>query len=139
MSEISHDVTINANTATVYRALTTTDGLRGWFTSQTSGSGKVGTNWELKFTDQPSFSWNILVADQERVAWKCMQGPGNAADTEVEFAFKPKSDNQTTLTIIHRGWTKDDPKFNRCVEIWRTLMHHLQHYCEAGTAKPAYQ
>lgn len=139
MSSINHDIAIKANSATVYKALTTVEGLRAWFTSQTTGSGKVGTNWELEFTDQPSFNWHILAADDlRRVVWKCLEGPGNAAGTEVEFTLKSESDQQTILTISHRGWTKDDPKFERCVEIWRTLMNHLQRYCEEGIAEPAY-
>lgn len=139
MPEINHDMAINASCETVYEALTTTKGLRAWFTKQANGSGKVGTNWELEFADQPSFTWHILAADdQRRVVWKCLQGPGNAANTEVEFILKPESDHQMILTITHRGWEKGDPKFERCVQIWRTLMNHLQRYCEAGVAEPAY-
>lgn len=140
MSEIKHDITIATNCATVYEALTTAQGLRAWFTSQVNGTGKVGTNWELEFVDEPSFTWRILASENQRsVSWKCLKGPGNAAGTEVEFLLKPKTDNQVILTIIHRGWTKDDPKFASCVKIWRTLMSHLQQYCEQGIAEPAYQ
>ncbi len=140
MSEITHDVTIHANCATVYQALTTAQGLRAWFTSQVQGSGKVGTHWQLEFIDQPSFNWHILAAENaRRVAWKCLEGPGNAPGTEVEFSLKSESDNQTLLRIRHHGWTKGDPKFERCVEIWRILMNHLQQYCENGVTEPAYQ
>jgi uncharacterized protein YndB with AHSA1/START domain len=140
MLEINHEMVIKASCVTVYQALTTGEGLRAWFTSQTKGSGEVGTNWELEFSDQPSFSWHILASEPpHRVVWKCLKGPGNAPGTEVEFKFQPHSDNQSKLTISHRGWPKDDPKFERCVEIWRTLMNHLQRYCEAGVAEPAYQ
>jgi uncharacterized protein YndB with AHSA1/START domain len=139
MSEISHDMVINANCATVYQALTTAEGLRAWFTLQANGTGKVGTSWKLEFIDQPSFNWHILATeDQHRVVWKCLEGPGNAPGTEVEFSLKSESKNQTKLSIHHRGWTKGDPKFERCVEIWRTLMNHLQRYCETGIAEPAY-
>lgn len=139
MSEIKHDISIEATPETIYQALTTTQGLQAWFTAQVDGSGKVGTDWHLRFTDQPFFSWRILTADNPRhVIWECLEGPGNAPGTEVEFSLKPASKTQTILTISHRGWTKDDPKFTRCVEIWRTLMNHLQRYCEAGIAEPAY-
>jgi len=140
MSAITHDMNIKANSSTVYKALTTAEGLRSWFTSQVEGSGKPGTDWKLKFTDQPSFDWQIIsVEDKRNVTWKCLEGPGNSPGTEAEFKLKSNSDDQCILTISHRGWTKDDPKFERCIEIWRTLMDHLQRYCETGVASPAYQ
>lgn len=139
MSTINHEKHIKANCATVYQALTEAEGLRAWFTSKANGSGKVGTHWKLEFTNQPSFDWHILVSDDlRRVVWKCEEGPGHAPGTEVAFTLKSGSDNQTILTISHSGWRKEDPKFERCVEIWRTLMNHLQRYCETHTAKPAY-
>ncbi|MEO8401618.1 MAG: hypothetical protein ABI597_07470 [Gammaproteobacteria bacterium] len=81
-----------------------------------------------------------MLADEEphRVVWKCLNGPGNSPGTEVEFILKSISENETKLTIIHRGWTKADPKFERCVEIWRKLMDHMQRYCETGFDEPAY-
>ncbi len=140
MSAITHDISIKASTSTVYKALTSKQGLRAWFTAQAEGSGQPGTVWKLKFTDQPSFDWQIVsVEDQRNVSWKCLQGPGNSAGTEAEFILKPAADNQCTLTISHQGWTKDDPKFERCVEIWHTLLDHLRRYCETGIAAPAYQ
>ena len=138
MAEINHDISINAASETIYEALTTTQGLQAWFTEHVSGSGQVGTDWKLSFTDQPFFCWRILVSEPHQVAWKCLEGPGNSPGTEVEFSLKPISKTQTILTISHRGWIANDPKFTRCIEIWRTLMNHLQRYCEVGTTEPAY-
>lgn len=138
MTDITHDIAINAKPDTLYQALTSAQGLKSWFTLQVSGSGKVGTIWELSFTDQPSFKWEIIAADPQYIAWKCIQGPGNAAGTQVEFKLTPKTDNQTILTISHRGWEANDPKLAKCIEIWRTLMNHLQQYCEMGKPEPAY-
>jgi len=139
MSAITHEMVIKANCSTVYQALTSAQGLRSWFTTQVEGSGKPGSSWELKFTDEPSFTWQIVSIKNDRsVNWKCLQGPGNSPGTEAEFNLKATSDNQCILTIGHRGWIKDDPKFERCIEIWRTLMKHLQQYCETAVAAPVY-
>jgi uncharacterized protein YndB with AHSA1/START domain len=139
MSEIKHDILINAPITTVHDALTTQHGLSSWFTKQVEGTGKLGTHWELSFTDQPFFSWHIIVSESNRVVWECLKGPGNAPGTKVEFLLKTVSDKSTMLTIVHQGWERDDPKYQRCVEIWRQLMNHLQHYCETDVAEPAYQ
>lgn len=139
MSAITHDMVIKASCATVYKALTTAQGLSSWFTTHVEGSGQPGTDWKLEFSDQPSFDWQIISVEKERdVTWKCLGGPGHSPGTEAEFSLKAESDKQCTLTISHRGWEKDDPKFDRCIEIWRTLMKHLQQYCETGIAAPAY-
>lgn len=138
MPQIKHDISINANIKTVHQALTTAQGLKSWFTSQAKGSGQLNTNWDLSFTDQPSFSWRILAMDDHHISWECLKGPGNSPGTQVEFVIKPISDDQTLLTISHRGWEEHDPKFDRCVEIWRELMNHLQRYCQTGNAQPTY-
>lgn len=140
MSVITHDMVIRANHSTVYNALTTAKGLRSWFTAQVEGTGQPGTDWKLEPTGQPSFNWKIeSVNDGKGVSWKCLAGPGNSPGTIAEFKLNAESANQCTLTISHDGWTKDDPKFERCIEIWRTLMKHLQQYCETGIAAPAYR
>ncbi|CDZ77270.1 hypothetical protein BN59_01552 [Legionella massiliensis] len=139
MSTISHDRIINASCATVFKALTTAQGLRSWFTRQIQGSGQLGTDWILSFEDHPSFDWKIVSIDNEKsVIWKCIEGPGHSQGTEARFQLKASSNSQCTLTISHQGWNKDDPKFARCVDIWRTLMQHLQVYCETGIASPVY-
>lgn len=139
MSEIKHDITMNATCETIFKALTTEEGLKSWFTPEVNGSGEVGTEWELKFTDQPFFRWGIMTSDAPYdVAWKCLEGPGSAPGTEVEYTLTPTPDNKAVLTIIHRGWSEGDPKFEKCVAIWRLLMTHLQQYCEQNKAEPAY-
>ncbi|MFJ1267281.1 SRPBCC domain-containing protein [Legionella lytica] len=139
MSAISHDRVINASCATVYEALTTAQGLSSWFTTQVKGSGRPDSDWILKFENQHSFDWKIVMMDEGKcVVWKCIDGPGNSPGTEAGFYLKATADNQCTLTINHQGWNKNDPKLERCVEIWRTLMQHLQQYCETGIVAPVY-
>lgn len=139
MASISHDRVINASCATVYKALTTVQGLSSWFTVQVKGSGQPDTDWRLTFEKQPSFDWRIVsMKDGQHVVWKCIEGPGNSPGTEAAFHLKATADNHCMLTISHQGWHKDDPKYERCVEIWRTLMQHLQQYCETGVAAPVY-
>ncbi len=140
MAEIKHDITVNATRETIYTALTTAQGLAAWFTATVTGSGKVGSEWQLEFKGEPSFRWKILTSESpSKVVWQCIAGPGHAPGTEVEFNLKAAGDKKATLTIVHRGWSKDDPKFDRCVDIWRTLMNHLQRYCEQDITEPVYQ
>lgn len=139
MPTISHDRLIKASCTIVYNALTTAQGLSSWFTTQVNGSGQPDTDWILKFENQPTFDWKIVSMEYgKHVVWKCIDGPGHSPGTEAIFDLKAASDDYCTLTIRHQGWDKDDPKFERCVAIWRTLMQHLQQYCETGIAAPVY-
>lgn len=139
MSAITHEMVIKASCATVYTALTTAQGLSSWFTTHVEGTGQPGTDWILEFTDQSPFDWQIIsVEDERNVTWKCLGGPGNSPGTEAKFNLNASAANQCTLTISHQGWSAGDPKFERCIDIWRTLMKHLQQYCETGIAAPVY-
>ena len=47
MSDILHQITINAPTDKVYAALSTVDGLAGWWTSTTKGESAPGKTLEF--------------------------------------------------------------------------------------------
>jgi hypothetical protein len=49
MADILHRVGIKASLADVYHALTTPDGLAGWWTSNTQGDGHVGGVLQFRF------------------------------------------------------------------------------------------
>jgi len=73
MSEIDHELKIDAAPERVFEALTTLEGVRGWHAPTASGSGAVGSEWVFPYADHPEFHWEITESESPtRVAWICV-------------------------------------------------------------------
>jgi uncharacterized protein YndB with AHSA1/START domain len=79
--DIIHRVGIKAPAAKVYAALSTIDGLAGWWTKATSGSSKIGESIAFRF-HQPSgeeiggLDMEVLeLVPEKKVRWRVKEGP----------------------------------------------------------------
>ena len=76
MVDILHKVGIKSSTpAAVYKALTTLDGLAGWWTEQTAGNGKVGGVIEFRFGPGGIDMKVLELVTDKRVVWEPVAGP----------------------------------------------------------------
>src|SRR5918912_3321369 len=93
MADMHHLVQIDAvDATTAYEALTTTDGITGWWTSRARGSGTaVGDRLSMSFPDAPvTWDMTVAVADRPvRVEWDCTGGPPGWPGTRVVWAVEP--------------------------------------------------
>ena len=76
MVDILHKVGIKSSSPEdVYRALTTLEGLSGWWTSDTHGESKVGGVLQFRFGNG-GFDMKVLeLQPQKRVLWQVVEGP----------------------------------------------------------------
>jgi len=135
---LKHEIFISADTAKVRHALSTADGLRGWNTPHVEGSGELGTEWVLKYSGRPEFSWRIDLDEPEEILWTCTKGPGDAVGTTANFIFSPAKDGRTRVLVTHGGWPHDEANFIKCNTIWGALMDHLREHVESGVSEPAF-
>ena len=84
MVDILHRVGVKTSTPEkVYDALTTVDGLAGWWTADTRGSGDVGGVLEFRFLPG-GFDMEVLeTRPSERVVWRVVDGPEEWVGTTV--------------------------------------------------------
>jgi uncharacterized protein YndB with AHSA1/START domain len=77
MVDILHRIgTETASPDAVYEALTTVDGLAGWWTDDVQGNGEVGGVLEFRFPPVGGFDMEVLeLRPRERVAWRVVDGP----------------------------------------------------------------
>src|SRR4051812_50219048 len=76
----------------VYEALTTVDGLAGWWTDDTTGSTDVGGVLQFRF---PPGGFDMEVVEQrpsEHVAWKVVDGPEEWGGTTIDWPPPPGRD-----------------------------------------------
>ncbi len=60
----------------------------------------------------------VELATDERVAWRCVEGPAEWVDTDITFDIKRASDAETVLLFEHAGWREP-------VEFMSPLQHEV--------------
>ena len=140
MATSAHKITIDAPKDEVFEAITTVDGLKGWYSPDVSGKSEKGGQVTLSFTEKEGpFKWNVTEADKgSLVRWECTQGPGKAAGTTATFTLSGSGD-KTVVALDHEGFQESDEKLKTCNTLWGALMHHLKQFVETEQSKPAFK
>jgi len=157
MNAIHHEIWIKADAKTVFDAITTRDGLDGWWGKAVSAEPKVGH--VVEFDHGPAGTILMRVDElvpNERLVWTCVSDrtdPGDPASewlgAELSFALSSANDDPasgwlsstlnpdgspsdiTILRFEHSGWNQGDRWFAFCNGAWgATLNENLLSYCE---------
>jgi uncharacterized protein YndB with AHSA1/START domain len=134
MVDILHRVGITTTPDAVYEALTTVEGLAGWWTSDTSGDPD-GT-LDFRFGDAGGFDMKVLELEPgKRVLWEVADGPAEWIGTTVSFDLR--QDGQWTIVLFtHAGWHEPVEFMNHCSTRWATYLMSLKAMVETGTGEP---
>jgi uncharacterized protein YndB with AHSA1/START domain len=131
MPDILHRVGINVKAAKVYEALTTIEGLRHWWTTETTGKAKGGGTINFGFCKMKV----VEAKPGKLVRWKCVSGPSEWIGTEVSFQLKVKL-NQTFVLFKHAGWREPVEFMHHCSTKWGVFMMSLKSLLETGKGAP---
>lgn len=139
---IVHRIGVKAPASKVYDALSTIDGLAGWWTERTTGSSKVGGNVAFMFhtpdgQEIGGFTMDVLeLAPEQRVRWRVKDGPPEWVGTEVEFQLS-RQDDHTIVMFAHRQWREEVEFTAHCSTKWATFLLSLRDFAEQGRGHPA--
>ncbi len=136
---IRHEVGIKASPKDVYRALTDTKKLAGWWTSDTRGNGsKVGDVLEFRFGDFCQKFEVVELQPDKLVRWKAdrKETVEEWAGTEITFSLSA-DDKQCFVHFSHSGWSRDDGILPHCSTKWAVFMLSLKDFLEQGKGQPA--
>lgn len=132
MPDILHRVGIAARPDRVYQALTSVDGLRGWWTAETKGEPTRGGTIDFGFCKM-----QVLEAvPGERVRWRCVDGPPEWVGTEVSFALSWR-DDQTFVVFEHAAWREPVEFMHHCSTKWAVFLLSLRDLVEKSAGAPA--
>ncbi len=136
MAEIKHLVTIEAEPAVVYAAITEQAGLASWWTEETVADATVGSVLEFRFGEEYHNKMRLtrLVSDQ-RVEWECIQGHDEWVGTRFTFDLEG-GQGRTTLRFSHYQWAEATDFYANCNFHWGYYMQSLKTYCETGQGTP---
>jgi uncharacterized protein YndB with AHSA1/START domain len=136
MPDILHRVGATAAPDQVYQALTTLDGLAGWWTTETEGDPAPGGTIKFRFGDSGGFDMKVL--DQrpdEWVRWEVTDGPKEWIGTRVGFDLK-RQDDYTIVLFKHEGWREPVEFMSHCSTKWASFLISLKQLVETGTGAP---
>ena len=137
MPDIRHLLRINATAENVYSAITTQEGLSGWWCSDTKAKPEQGS--VARFTFGPEYFKEMKITQLKPatlVKWLCITGYEEWIGTTI--IFKLQSDGiSTTLTFQHDNWKDYTEEFAACSYHWALFLRSLRLLCETGKGLPS--
>ena len=136
MPDILHRVGIRSSLENVYQAVTTRDGLAGWWTTNTQGEGnKVGNVVKFRF-GAGGFDMKVLELQPARhVLWQVVEGPTEWIGTQVSWDLRQESDCVIIL-FKHEGWKEPVEFMHHCSTKWGIFLLSLKSLVETGAGAP---
>jgi hypothetical protein len=131
-----HKIGIKGSTQKhVYGALTTIEGLSGWWTSDTQGDSKVGGVLQFQF-HAGGFDMKVLALRPDtHVRWEVVDGPGEWIGTQVSFDIQQQGD-WTIVLFKHQGWKEPVEFMHHCSTKWAVFLLSLKSLLETGKGSP---
>jgi len=136
MVDILHKVGIASSTLDdVYAAITTLDGLSGWWASDTQGDTAVGGVLQFHF-ELGGIDMKVVELDPPtHVLWKVVDGPEEWIGTTVRWDLRQDGD-YTTVLFTHQGWKEPVEFMHHCSTKWGVFMVSLKSLVETGKGAP---
>jgi uncharacterized protein YndB with AHSA1/START domain len=136
-SAIRHRIRVRSSTtADVDAALTTIDGLRGWWTTDTTGDAGVGGTIAFRFL-AGGFDMEVVeLVPGERVVWRVVDGPPEWIGTTIRWELS-QVDDFAIVMFTHEGWTDVGAFMHHCSTKWASYLLSLKALVETGAGAPA--
>lgn len=135
MADILHRVGIKSSLEETYKALTTRDGLAGWWTADTQGQSQVGGVLRFRF-GASGFDMKVLeLQPGKRVLWAVVDGPAEWIGTQVRWDLREDGD-YIIILLKHEGWREPVEFMHHCSTKWAVFLLSLKQLLETGKGAP---
>jgi len=145
MSAFCYETQIAKSPADVYAALTTKQGIQGWWTPDCDVPSQVGDLLKVRFGEMFHTYEIKSLLPYEEVTWNCVEHfhnmPGLTkfdewVGTRLSFRLLALEEG-TQLLFEHEGLTEQLECYPHCSERWPFFLGvSLKEYVETGTGKP---
>jgi len=138
-TDLIHCIGIAAPTETIYRAITTEEGIRAWWTTAVKMDDKAGGMAVFSFFELTTvFQMRIeQLTPPSLVRWKCVGGTSpDWVGTTQEFVLAPQPGGDVLLKFCHGGWERGGDHCYFCNTTWGHLLVNLKNYAEHGVKNP---
>ena len=145
MKHYQQSLVLTANTATVYAAITSAAGLRGWWTQDCEIETRLGGKLEFRFGPHHKTMQIKTLKPGEEVRWRCVAAHIAVAHfkrsdewvgTQLVFRLSPLDTHRTQLDFEHIGLEPSLDCYDLCSNGWQHCLGSLQQYVETGHGTP---
>jgi uncharacterized protein YndB with AHSA1/START domain len=127
----------DASPEAVLDAVTTTDGIKGFWTSRADVPTEVGESLSLEFPVAPMpFDLRLEQSDERTVVWKTETFPPHWVGTSIRWDVAAR-DGGSPVAFRHDGFS-DEEEAGRVAFTWGEIMARLKEYAESGRANPVF-
>jgi len=158
MPNIRHELIIGATAQSVYKAITSQEGLSGWWTPDTDVKPELDSI--LRFSFGPEYFKTMKITElkpMEFVKWNCIHGAQEWIGTTISFQLYPgdresllqshpeatgqiqqqrNGDGITLLKFAHDDWKEYSAMYAECNYTWGQFLRSLKLLCETGKGQP---
>jgi uncharacterized protein YndB with AHSA1/START domain len=133
--DIVHSVDIETTPDRLYEAITTQEGLAGWWTPQVEAEPMMGALNEFHFTGT-TLTFRVDQLEPARhVAWSSVQVPPDWEGTQVLFDITPEDDT-VNLRFSHTGFASTGGSFGVTSYSWAQYLRSIKLLLETGEGEP---
>jgi uncharacterized protein YndB with AHSA1/START domain len=133
-----HQVNVKATPETLYKAVSTQEGLASFWTSDSKAEPKVGSIASFGFGGPAQRMRVDELVPGQRVKWTGLSDFPNWGDTVVSWEIKPAEKGETSLTFRHTNWpaTVSADDLGSINYTWGLVVERLKQYAETGKPVP---
>ncbi len=136
MVDILHKVGIVSTPEKVYEAITTIDGLSGWWAEDTTGATDVGDVIAFRFGPGGIDMQVRELEPSTHVLWEVVDGPAEWIGTTVDWELKQEDGGYTGVLFRHQGWKEPVEFMHHCSTKWAVFLMSLKELVEDGKGAP---
>jgi uncharacterized protein YndB with AHSA1/START domain len=145
VNNYQHSLDISADAATVYAALTTTEGLRGWWSQDCDVTHGIGGSLLFRFGANFKGMRVERLEPEREVRWLCTRAHIAASHvtrkdewvgTHIIFRLTPVDSGRTRLDFEHIGLVPAMQCYDLCRDGWNYFLPSLQQFAETGCGTP---
>ena len=137
MTDVLFRFDVPAPPERVIEAVTTTDGIKGFWTSRAEVPLEVGGTLELGFAIAPlPFDLRLERSDQQSVVWRTETFPPHWVGTSIHWDVVA-CETGSTVGFRHEGFS-DDEEAGRVAYTWGQIMTRLVEYAETRKPNPVF-
>jgi uncharacterized protein YndB with AHSA1/START domain len=130
----------SATAVSIYAALTTTEGLRAFWTPSADAASQVGDSLRFGFAEAPvDLTMKLAAADPgERVHWSDVAPWPTWSGTDVSWLILDDGESRTVV-FRHAGFADDvsDVELGMIAMTWADVLRALDGYATSGDPQPA--
>jgi len=136
MADIRINVNIKAAPEKIFNALTTQEGLSGWWAKDTTARPEVGFVNVFVFGKFRNEMKITRLDPNKKVEWKCINSIDEWMGTTISFELEEKPGGATLLRFAHSDWRAVTDMFAACTYDWALFIKSLRSLCETGKGEP---